>query len=224
MTNKKAWEIFDELRIENGEPFETQKIGETVCVVRQGMRDNIKILLDAEKGLFYLGSGKQGEWKQFNFDISDEEDFITCAEKVIAETVKQLNKKGVIHRGDVFTVSTNAQLLNLLLGKNMRGYMKCIYGLTDSYALLMHTFNQVTQAGWLNRELEDGTVIEQFVGNKKIFKAHEGLPDNRYRALFEKRREKGVFIFRGVYRLSDKSTSNRRVWTKVCDQTNLFDF
>lgn len=153
MTNKKAWEIFDELRIENGEPFETQKIGETVCVVRQGMRDNIKILLDAEKGLFYLGSGKQGEWKQFNFDISDEEDFITCAEKVIAETVKQLNKKGVIHRGDVFTVSTNAQLLNLLLGKNMqRIYEMYIW----SYRLLC-AFNAYFQSGNASRLAQSGT-------------------------------------------------------------------
>ena len=225
MTNEKAWELFNEILVENGEPFETERVGTQVCVVRRkGQARSVEIMLDAESGLMRVGSGKQGDWRQFRFNSADEDDFAACAEEAIAEVDRRLSRSGVICRGDVFHARTNAELLNQLLGKNMKGYMKCIYRLTETYALLMHTFNRVTPALWLNREMADGTVIEQFVGEEKIFKGHEGIPDQRFRALFEKRKDEGKFIFRGVYRLSEESTPNRRVWLKIADETNLFDY
>lgn len=225
MSTEQAWIIFNELLIENGEPFVTKRIGANICVAyKMGQTKTVEILLEAEKGLIGIDNGKQGQWKQTCFNSMDKEDFIACAEEIISEAAKRLIKKCVIRRGEIFYVRTNAELLNKVLGKNMKGYMKCIYPLTDNYALLMHTFDRVTTAGWLNREIPNGTVVEQFVGNKKIYAAHEGLPDHRYRALFEKHKDEGRFIFKGVYKLAEESTSNRRVWEKVADETNLFDY
>ena len=225
MTTEQAWEIFDEVLIENGEPFETKRIGANICIAHtMGQLKTVEILLEAEKGLIGIGNGKQGLLKQACFNSKDEEDFIACAEEIISEAAKRLKKEGVIHRGEIFYVRTNAELINKILGKNMKGYMKCIYPLTDTCALLMHTFDRVSTAGWLNREMPNGTVVEQFVGNKKIYAAHEGLPDHRYRVLFEKRKDEGRFIFKGVYKLAEESTSNRRVWKKIADETNLFDY
>lgn len=225
MTTEHAWRIFNEVLVENGEPFETKRIGTNICVAHKtGQTKSIEILLEAEKGLINIGNGKQGQRKQACFNSENEEDFTACAEEIISETAQWLKKEGVIHRGDVFYVRTNAEFLNKVLGKNMKGYMKCIYPLTDTDALLMHTFDRVTTAGWLNREMPDGTVVEQFVGNKKKYVTHEGLPEPRYRVLFEKRKDEGQFIFKGVYKLAEESTANRRVWEKIADETNLFDY
>ena len=86
-------------------------------------------------------------------------------------------------------------------------------------------FDRVTQAGWLNRELADGTVVEQYVGTyAKKFESHNGLPEDKYRALFEKEKERGRFVFKGVYKLSAESTPDKRIWVRVSDETNLHDF
>ena len=225
MTTERLWGIFKEILIENGEPFEAERIGENVCILRKsGQSKTLGMLIEPEKGLIAVGSGQQDQWKQYKFDIASEDSFMDCVENVISAAAKWLNRSGVICRGDVFYARTNADLLNKFFNKKMKGYMKSIYGLTDTYALLMHVFGTVTPSGWLNREMSDGTVIAEFFGTKKIFPSHEGLPDERYRAMFEKRMEEGRFIFRGVYKLSSESTPNRRVWIKVSDETNLYDF
>ena len=121
MTNENARKLFNEILVENGEPFETERIGTQVCVARRkGQTRNVEIMLDAESGLMRVGSGKQGDWQQFRFNSEDEEDFALCAEEVIVEVDKRLSRNGVICRGDVFYARTNAELLNLLLGKNMK--------------------------------------------------------------------------------------------------------
>ena len=132
----------------------------------------------------------------------------------------------ILHRGDIIHATTNYELLNTLFGKQMRGYMKCTYPLSPTFELLMHEFNKVTAAGWRNYESSDGTIIEQYEGKaNKPFQTHEGLPKNNYRAIFEKRKDKGIFIFKGVYVMSlNNSTPNKRVWHKIADQTNLNDY
>lgn len=137
--------------------------------------------------------------------------------------VTETRKQGVIRRGDVFYCRTNVELLNKLLGKHFAGFMKGHYPLTETYEIMLHEFDKVTTAKWLNQELSDGEVLELFVGDVKVFRQHDELPEKR-RALFEKRREEGVFIFKGVYQLCEESTVNRRVWERIADETNLYDF
>lgn len=137
--------------------------------------------------------------------------------------VTEKRKKGVIRRGDVFYCRTNADLLNKLLGKHFTGFGRCHYSLTKTYEIMLHQFDKVSSAMWLNQELSDGTVLERFVGDVKVFRQHDELPEKR-RALFEKRREERIFIFKGVYRLCEGSTINRRVWKRIADETNLHDF
>ena len=123
----------------------------------------------------------------------------------------------------MFYCRTNVELLNKLLGKHFAGFMKGHYPLTETYEIMLHEFDKVTTAKWLNQELSDGEVLERFVGDVKVFRQHDELPEKR-RALFEKRREEGIFIFKGVYQLCEESTVNRRVWKRIADETNLYDF
>lgn len=149
---------------------------------------------------------------------------VAAAEKKeVPKIVTETRKKGVIRRGDVFYYRTNAELLNKLLGKHFAGFMKCHYPLTEMYEIMLYEFDKVTTAKWLNQELSDGAVLERFVGDVKVFRQHDELPEKR-RALFEKRREEGVFIFKGVYQLCEESTVNRRIWKRIADETNLYDF
>ena len=150
---------------------------------------------------------------------SEKEEGQNKGDAIVPETAKV----GIVRRGDVFYCRTNADLLNKLLGKHFAGFMKCHYPLPDTYEIILHEFDKVTTAKWLNQELSDGTVLERYMGDVKVFWQHDELPEKR-RALFEKRREEGIFIFKGVYQLCEESTVNRRVWKRIADETNLYDF
>lgn len=137
--------------------------------------------------------------------------------------VTETRKQGVIRRGDVFYCRTNAELLNKLLSRKYVRFDRGSCSLTETYEIILHEFDKVTTAKWLNQELSDGTVLERFVGDVKVFRQHDELPEKR-RALFEKRREEGIFIFKGVYQLCEESTIDRRIWKRIADETNLYDF
>ena len=132
----------------------------------------------------------------------------------------------IISRGDIIHAKTNYELLNKVLNRDLHGWMKCNYPLSPTFELLMHEFNKVTNAGWRNYESSNKTIIEQYEGKpNKPFTSHEGLPKNNYRAIFEKQKDKGIFIFKGVYQMSlSESTPNKRIWHKVADKTNLNDY
>ena len=150
---------------------------------------------------------------------AEKEDVLNKGDAIVPETAKER----IVRRGDVFYCRTNADLLNKLLGKHFAGFMKCHYPLTETYEIILHEFDKVTTAKWLNQELSDGTVLERYMGDVKVFWQHDELPEKR-RALFEKRREEGIFIFKGVYQLCEESTVNRRIWKRIADETNLYDF
>ena len=162
---------------------------------------------------------RQTEISPQNVAVAEKKEVSKKEGIVITET----RKKGVIRRGDVFYCRTNAELLNKLLGKHFAGFMKCHYPLTETYEIMLHEFDKVTTAKWLNQELSDGAVLERFVGDVKVFGQHDEIPE-KCRALFEKRREEGIFIFKGVYQLCEESTVNRRVWKRIADETSLYDF
>lgn len=150
---------------------------------------------------------------------AEKEDVLNKGDAIVPETAKER----IVRRGDVFYCRTNADLLNKLLGKHFAGFMKCHYPLTETYEIMLHEFDKVTTAKWLNQELSDGTVLERYMGDVKVFGQHDELPE-KCRALFEKRREEGIFIFKGVYQLCEESTVNRRIWKRIADETSLYDF
>lgn len=150
---------------------------------------------------------------------AEKEDVPNKEDPIVTETRKQ----GVIRRGDVFYCRTNAELLNKLLGRKYVQFERCSCSLTETYEIILHEFDKVMTAKWLNQELSDGTVLERYVGDVKVFRQHDELPEKR-RALFEKRKKEGTFVFKGVYRLCEGSTVDRRVWERIADETNLYDF
>lgn len=146
-------------------------------------------------------------------------------------TERQNEGGRIIRRGDVIRARTNAELLNKLLGKNYKAYMKCRYPVGEGVAILLHEFDVVTPAGWQNTESEDGTVVERYCKrDDEKLKSHRGVPWGERRILFEKRRAEECFIFKGVFELPAPDseevrafgvTSDRRVWKKTADVFDL---
>jgi len=128
-----------------------------------------------------------------------------------------------ISKGDIFYKKTNAELLNYLLNKNYNAWMKTYYLLTDTSFLWMAHIDSKVRNSWKNEIIGD-KLIETYVGDEN------NLPSNfniafkyKTRLVFEKL--DSCFIFRGVYKMSNKSSdSTVRYCEKISDTTNLFDF
>ena len=191
------------------------------CMAAQNSSENLSVNIPYHSG---DRAEEQGRGARAGDCISEQARKTQAdAEKEEDVIVTETRKRGVIRRGDVFYCRTNAELLNKLLGRKYVQFERCSCSLTETYEIILHEFDKVTAAKWLNQELSDGTVLERFVGNVKVFRQHDELPEKR-RALFEKRREEGVFIFKGVYQLCEESTIDRRIWKRIADETNLYDF
>ena len=196
------------------------------CMAAQNPSENLSVNIPYHSGDC---SKEQGKRAQAGDRISEQarqtqaaaenDDVQNKGDAIVPETAKER----IVRRGDVFYCRTNADLLNKLFGKHFAGFMKCHYPLTETYEIMLHEFDKVTTAKWLNQELSDGTVLERFVGDVKVFWQHDKLPE-KHRALFEKRKKEGTFVFKGVYRLYEGSTIDRRVWERIADETSLYDF
>ena len=196
------------------------------CMAAQNPSENLSVNIPYHSGDC---SKEQGKRAQAGDRISEQarqtqvaaekEDVLNKGDAIVPETAKV----GIVRRGDVFYCRTNAELLNKLLGRKYVQFERCFCSLTETYEIILHEFDKVMTAKWLNQELSDGTVLERYVGDVKVFRQHDELPEKR-RALFEKRREEGIFIFKGVYQLCEESTVNRRIWKRIADETSLYDF
>lgn len=128
---------------------------------------------------------------------------------------------GIVHRGQRFNVSTNAELLNTLLGTKLNGWMKCSYSLTSDkkYEIVMLPESE-TINGWTNSFDESkGLWYEDFVGlSDEKLSAHKGLPPT-YRAVFKKwgYGQQRYYTFIGVYELSKESIPNHRISTIISE-------
>ncbi len=118
--------------------------------------------------------------------------------------------------GEVIRVSTNAELLNELLGKNYGRWMKSVYDFGDKRIWMIHIDNKIRN-DWRNYKKGD-IIVEE---NLRPFDSTGLRSDVRHdveRIVFSK--HDGYFIFEGKYRY-DKEHSNDseiRYWIRVSDQ------
>ncbi len=125
-----------------------------------------------------------------------------------------------IKAGEVIYAKTNAELLNTLLGKRYKAWMKAGYPLRFGEMLWMPRLDGKVRAGWRNT-MQNGQIIEEYVGGQPYpSNIYDGLNIKR-RAVFEKRDRGGYFVFRGVFELESDLTLLRRVLGLVSDQITL---
>ncbi len=125
-----------------------------------------------------------------------------------------------IKAGEVIYAKTNAELLNGLLGKHYKAWMKADYPLDIDEMLWMPRLDGVVRAGWRNM-MQNGQIVEEYVGGHPYpSNIYVGLNIKR-RAVFEKCDRGRYFIFRGVFELDSDSTLTHRILRPIKDEISL---
>ncbi len=137
---------------------------------------------------------------------------------------------------EVIYARTHAALLNQLLGKNYKQYMKSSIKLSDGKLLWMIELSpNESPSHWINQPLDDNQKIsEKHVGSGYEYECHGTYLDALKRRIYWDDSDRVVFqkvefpnqgrkyIFRGVFRLNkDACTLDENIWERVSDQ---YDF
>lgn len=134
-----------------------------------------------------------------------------------------MTPSGFTSAGDEFYFSKIYELINFLTGKDLKGWYKSTYKLTDTYFMWIVALDGKERAGWKNVLLKDGRIKENFVGDKSNPPSNiRETFDYPYRAVFEK--TKDSYIFKGVYTLDVENILFERYYVKFSDETTLYDF
>ena len=118
--------------------------------------------------------------------------------------------------GEVINVRTNAELLNELLGKNYRAYMKSVYDLSDRRIWMIHIDNK-PRNDWKNYK-KGGVIVEENLRPFDTSGLRADVRHNVERIVFSK--YDGYFVFEGIYKYDKEKSkdSEIRYWVKVSDQ------
>lgn len=121
----------------------------------------------------------------------------------------------IIPCGKQMRARTHAELLNIILGKNMKAYYRCLYKIEDNYYVWMINLSQSpSRFGWVN--VQEGTnIIERYVGAPKDqIEAHKTYVGDQLRYVFDiKYDENGRYYeFKGLYHCKENCTENLRIW------------
>lgn len=136
---------------------------------------------------------------------------------------------------EVIYARTHAALLNQLLGKSYKQYMKSSIKLPDGKLLWMIELGHfVTPSHWMNQLITDEKISEKHVGLDYEYECHGTYLDALKRRIYWDDSDRVVFqkvefpnqgrkyIFRGVFRLNKNAcTLNENVWERVSDQYNF---
>jgi len=138
-----------------------------------------------------------------------------------------------IKAGSVFDAKTHAELLNIVLGKNYRGYMQSSIKLPDGKLLWMIELGKfISSAGWINQLFSNNLIKETHVGTKFEF-GHNTYKnaistgkffDDSDRVVFDviKNGSNRKYVFRGVFRLNKiDSSTNENIWNLILDEYRI---
>lgn len=117
---------------------------------------------------------------------------------------------------EVIRVSTNAEQLNELLGKNYGEWMKSVYDFGNKRIWMIHIDNK-PRNGWRNYKKGD-VIVEKNMRSYDKTGLRTDVRHNTVRIVFSK--HESYFIFEGQYKY-DKENSNDseiRYWIRVSDQ------
>ena len=118
--------------------------------------------------------------------------------------------------GEVIRVRTNAELLNELLGKNYRAWMKSVYDFGNNRIWMIHIDN-MPRNDWRNYKKGD-VIVEENMRPFDLTGLRSDVRHNVERIVFSK--HDGYFIFEGIYKYDKEKSkdSEIRYWVKVADQ------
>ena len=160
------------------------------------------------------------------FDVST--DYLLIGKEFEKKKKYTVERNTAMNTGDIINARTHAEFLNILIGRNYRGYMKCTHNLGCNNVIWMIRLDgQVTKAGWRNSLEQAGDVIvEEYVGNPADkMKGHCSYPMYQTRYVFdisEDLKGRRSYIFRGAFTLSTATVNNeRRVWEKTQETVNF---
>lgn len=155
-------------------------------------------------------------------------------EQNLCDTDKNINtsinkdNKGIVtpyslKAGDRIDVSKNYELLNMLLGKQLKGYMSSIYKLQDDDKFIwMIKLDGIKRQGWKNSWFPD-KIVEEYLDGPP-FPSNISIGYNiKKRIVFEKYGDGRTqyFIFRGVYQMEKDSTLTYRVLRIVSEEISF---
>ena len=118
--------------------------------------------------------------------------------------------------GEVLQVRTNAGLLNYLLGKNYKAWMKSVCDYNDKRIWMIHLDNQ-PRNGWKNYK-NGNVIIEENMCPNDLTGLRTDVRHDVERIVFSK--HNGYFVFEGIYKY-DKARSKDseiRYWLRVSDE------
>ena len=144
--------------------------------------------------------------------------------KSILEEIK--NEKGeikmkTIKTGEMIYAKTNAELLNMLLGKHFKAFMKAYRFLDTGEMIWMPRLDGKVRSGWKNT-LQNRQIIEEYVGGRP-YPSEIGIGlKGQIRIVFEKFDQENYFIFRGVFEIGSDSTLTRRILRPIKDEISLW--
>jgi|GEM_PF-6326450 len=112
-----------------------------------------------------------------------------------------------------FKYNTHAELLNYLLNKNYKAWMKSWHILNGSYAIWIISLDYQVRYGWRNRRTDD-TIYENYVG--KTINIDPLNYRNRLCFSIHNNGWQKIYIFEGVFKYI-KTEKNTRIWQKISD-------
>ena len=118
--------------------------------------------------------------------------------------------------GEIICVRTNAELLNKLLGKSYKAWMKSIYDLNDERIWMIHIDN-TPRNDWKNY-MNGDIIVEENLRPSDTTGLRSDVRHNVERIVFSK--HDGYFVFEGKYRYERKKSkdSEIRYWVKISNQ------
>ena len=131
----------------------------------------------------------------------------------------------------VIYAKTHAALLNQLLDKNYKRYMKSSIKLPDGKLLWMIELSPYESSShWINQLLSDEQISEKHIGKVCEHEGHGTYLDSMKRRIYWDDSDRIVFqkvdfpnrdrkyIFRGVFRLNkEKCTFDENIWERISD-------
>ena len=125
--------------------------------------------------------------------------------------IKQRNTRHIV-AGATFHFQRNYELLNELLNKNYRAWMRSTYHLSDEEFIWMIAIDGKERNCWIN-SWKGEKIVEQYVGGRpEPSNLYEGFNDKQ-RLVFEKcnNGHELYFVFRGIFQMEEGSSPRNRI-------------
>ena len=211
------------------------EIGKKICELRKKMGWTQQRLAEE----LHVTDKAVSKWEQ-EAGVPDVENIINLARifKVTTDYLLLENEQKITneesddpHYYRIIGAHTHAEFLNMLLGKNYKQYMKCVYYFDRNNLIWMIRLNdEITSYGWKNSLVFADYIAEYYVGKEtERLNTHKNYPTNQTRYIFEiiegedeEDPSLRYYEFKGVFKLVlEKSDNNKRIWKRIDSKATI---